>query len=103
METYKKGWKILARNPMLLGTVMLYFLGFAVLIFKDHQYEMLYKNSLGTLRETLEYAMVPYALFMCIGYEMAIKIQETNLAETVPSIKADCLGCTEDGPCCWSR
>lgn len=37
METYKKGWKILARNPMLLGTVILYFLGFAVLIFKDHQ------------------------------------------------------------------
>ena len=91
METYKKGWKILARNPMLLGTVMLYFLGFAVLIFKDHQYEMLYKNSLGTLRETLEYAMVPYALFMCIGYEMAIKIQETNLAETVSVYKSGLL------------
>ena len=91
METYKKGWKILIRNPMLLGTVILYFLGCAVFIFKDHQYEMLYKNSLGTLRETLEYAMVPYALFMCIGYEIAVKMQESNLAETVSVYKSGLL------------
>ena len=91
METYKKGWKILIRNPMLLGTVILYFLGFAVFIFKDHHYEMLYKNSLGTLRETLEYAMVPYALFMCIGYEIAVKMQESNLAETVSVYKSGLL------------
>ncbi len=91
METYKKGWKILIRNPMLFGTVVIYFLGFAVLIFKDHHYEMLYKNSLGTLRDTLEYAMVPYALFMCIGYEIAVKMQESNLAETVSVYKSGLL------------
>ena len=83
MDIYKKSWKVFFRTPMMPLAMAAYFLFFFFHLSYLSQYDALYMRPLHTMRDDLLYAVMPYALFMCIGYEMAVKLQETNLDETV--------------------